>query len=85
MRIQPVKIKLRFFPTTQNPSEIIMSISEEKPAKLAIPEDSTLRRHFLTQLRAVVEAEVLPASMDSSLSHYYEATVAAEYQKRLAA
>lgn len=59
-------------------------MNEEK-AKLVVPEDSMLRRHFLTQLRAVVEAEVLPKSADSILSHYYEAAVAAEIQKRLAA
>ena len=52
--------------------------------KLAIPQDSMLRRHFLTHLRAVVENEIVPKSVDPSLSHYYEASVAAEFQKRLA-
>jgi hypothetical protein len=52
--------------------------------KLVVPEDSMLKRHFLTQLRSVVEAEILPSSTDSSLRHYYEASVAAELQKRLA-
>jgi hypothetical protein len=62
-----------------------MSTSDEKPTKLAIPEDSMLRRHFLTQLRATVESDILPESADASLSHYYSAAIAAEYQKRLAA
>jgi hypothetical protein len=42
-----------------------------------------LRRHFLTHLRAEVENELLPQSSDSSLRHYYEASIAAEIQKRL--
>jgi hypothetical protein len=56
----------------------------EEKSKLAVPEDSTLRRHFLTQLRSVIEAEILPKSIDPALNHYYAAAVAAEFQKRLA-
>ncbi len=51
--------------------------------KLVIPEDSMLRRHFLTHLRAQVENELMPQSSDATLRHYYEASVAAEIQKRL--
>ena len=51
--------------------------------RLSVPEDSMLKRHFLTQLRADVENALLPNFADPSLKHYYEATVAAEYQKRL--
>jgi hypothetical protein len=50
---------------------------------LVIPEDSTLRRHFLTQLRAEVEADIVPKDVDDNLKHYYAANVAAEIQKRL--
>lgn len=56
---------------------------EEKP-KLVIPEDSMLKRHFLTQLRADIENSLVPNLIDPSLRHYYEASVAAEFQKRLA-
>ncbi len=51
--------------------------------KLVIPEDSMLKRHFLTHLRAQVENELMPQSSDATLRHYYEASVAAEIQKRL--
>jgi hypothetical protein len=56
----------------------------EEKTKLHIPEDSTLRRHFLTQLRAEIENTLTPDMSDPSLRHYYEASIAAEYQKRLA-
>ncbi len=54
-----------------------------KSSKLAVPEDSMLKRHFLTQLRADIENTMLPSLADPSLKHYYEASVAAEFQKRL--
>ncbi len=57
--------------------------SSKEKANLVIPEDSALKRHFLTQLRADIEKALLPNLPDPSLKHYYEATVAAEYQKRL--
>ncbi len=57
--------------------------AEVKP-KLVVPEDSMLRRHFLTHLRSQIEAEIMPHSIDPNLRHYYDASVAAEIQKRLA-
>lgn len=74
----------KIFSNKASKATATVSVPVEKKHSLAIPEDSMLRRHFLTQLRAVVEAEVLPESLDPSLSHYYEASVAAEFQKRLA-
>jgi len=52
--------------------------------KVVVPEDSMLRRHFLTHLRTQVEAEIMPRTIDPNLRHYYDASVAAEIQKRLA-
>ncbi len=60
-----------------------MTTITEKPITV-VPEDSMLRRHFLTHIRAVVEADILPNNLDPALKHYYEANVAAEIQKRLA-
>ncbi len=57
--------------------------AEVKP-KLVVPEDSMLRRHFLTHLRSQIEAEIMPHPIDPNLRHYYDASVAAEIQKRLA-
>ncbi|MFA5924020.1 MAG: hypothetical protein WC856_22470 [Methylococcaceae bacterium] len=61
----------------------IATPSEVKP-KIVVPEDSVLRRHFLTHLRTEVEAEIILHSIDPNLRHYYDASVAAEIQKRLA-
>jgi hypothetical protein len=57
--------------------------AEVKP-KVVVPEDSILRRHFLTHLRTKVETEIMPHPIDPNLRHYYDASVAAEIQKRLA-
>lgn len=51
----------------------------------ALPQDSVLRRHFLAQLRAEVEASISPAPTDSVLRRHYQALVVAEMDKRLAA
>ena len=56
----------------------------EVKQKVVVPEDSMLRRHFLTHLRTEVEAEIMLHPIDPNLRHYYEASVAAEIQKRLA-
>ena len=52
---------------------------------LALPQDSVLRRHFLTQLRAEVEASLSPVPSDSVLRRHYQALVTAEMDKRVAA
>jgi hypothetical protein len=57
--------------------------AEVKP-KVVVPEDSMLRRHFLTHLRTEVETEIMPHPIDPNLRHYYDASVATEIQKRLA-
>jgi hypothetical protein len=56
------------------------NLNQSKPK---LPEDTMLRRHFLTQLRIEIENNLVPKLFDPSLWHYYEASVAAEYQKRL--
>lgn len=72
-----------FFSGKTNKSTATTETVEEKP-KLLVPEDSMLKRHFLTQLRADIENSLAPNFSDASLKHYYEASVAAEMQKRLA-
>ncbi len=55
---------------------------------LAIPEDSVLRRHFITQLRSEIERDLYPprpsSSSDSILQRHYDAMVDAELENRLA-
>lgn len=49
-----------------------------------IPEDSTLRRHCLTNYRAEIEAAFAPRPTDSVLKRHHDALIAAELEKRLA-
>jgi len=60
-------------------------ITEAATKKMAvIPEDSVLKRHFLTHLRAEIEADLFPRPSDSILQRHYDAMVAAELKSRLA-
>ena len=48
-----------------------------------IPEDSMLKRHFLTNLRASIESELSPRPTCSTLRRHYDAQVIVEMDKRL--
>lgn len=48
-----------------------------------IPEDSTLRRHFMTNLKMQVESELFPRPTCSTLKRHYDTHVLAEVEKRL--
>jgi hypothetical protein len=72
-----------FFPKVLSKSAQSQSNPAELSPKLFIPQDSTLRRHFLTQLRADIENDLMPAKVEPDVREYYEASVAAEFQKRL--
>lgn len=45
---------------------------------LQIPEDSTLKRHFVSILKAEIESELPPRPTDSTLKRHYDAKVQAE-------
>lgn len=60
-----------------------LEASIQQPRQSKIPEDSTLRRHFLTQLRAEVESEFAPSPTDSALRRHHDALIDAEYEQRL--
>lgn len=51
----------------------------------AMPEDSTLRRHFLTQLRAEIEDGFGPRPSDSALKRHYDAMVNAAFEEKVQA
>ncbi|GAB4255834.1 MAG: hypothetical protein Kow0065_04200 [Methylomicrobium sp.] len=51
--------------------------------KICVPEDSVLRRHLLTQLRAEIEASLLPVPSDCVLQRHYKQLVEAKLQDRL--
>ncbi|MBD9362183.1 hypothetical protein [Methylomonas fluvii] len=48
-----------------------------------LPEDSVLKRHFLTQLQSEIEATLFPRPTDSMLQRHYDALVAAKLENRL--
>jgi Rod binding domain-containing protein len=52
--------------------------------KLKIPEDSTLKRHFLSALKAEVEAGMPARPTESTLMRHYDATVQSKVENLLA-
>jgi hypothetical protein len=61
--------------------ERISALSTE--STVLIPEDSVLRRHFMTQLRNEIEMNLFPRPTDSTLQRHYDAMVAMELENRL--
>ncbi|WP_305908839.1 hypothetical protein Q9L42_008655 [Methylomarinum sp. Ch1-1] len=57
----------------------------KQPPAVAVPEDSMLRRHFLSQLRREIEAGFGSRPTDSTLKRHYDAMVDAEYETRIQA
>lgn len=68
-------------------------VSKDKSGELAVarsggnmqlmPQDSVLRRHYITQLRSEIELELFPRPTDFNLQRHYDALVAAELENRL--
>ena len=58
-------------------------ISAAGDAGLILPEDSILKRHFLTQLQSEIEATLFPRPTDSMLQRHYDSLVAAKVENRL--
>ena len=51
--------------------------------KISMPEDSTLKRHFLSNLQAEVESELSPRPTCSMLKRHFDSLVLAEVDKRV--
>lgn len=51
--------------------------------KTIVPEDSTLKRHFLSNLQAEVESELPPRPTCSMLKRHFDSLVLTEVDKRL--
>lgn len=71
----------------QNKSENNRHISQfdrnESSPLSAIPEDSTLKRHFVTQLRAEI-IDIYPSRpTDSTLGRHYDGLISAELERKL--
>lgn len=61
-------------------NEVSTHASEQKPL---IPEDSVLKRHYLTQLRSEIEQELFPRPTDFNLQRHYDSLIAAEIENRV--
>lgn len=57
---------------------------EAEEMAAAVPEDSVLRRHFITQVRSEIEQDLFPRPTDFNLQRHYDSLVEAELQNRLA-
>ncbi|MGR9044913.1 MAG: hypothetical protein ACU83N_06440 [Gammaproteobacteria bacterium] len=64
-------------PSDQLEEEDLM-LEQEK-----IPEDSVLRRHFLTNLQSEIEASLFARPTDAVLQRHYDTLVMNEVKKRL--
>lgn len=61
------------------------AFSDNSSRKVKVPEDSVLKRHFLSALRARIEAEFHPRPTDSTLKRHYDSLIHSEMQSRLIA
>ena len=57
--------------------------ASSKTQKQQLPQDSILRRHYLTQLRFDFESTLPPSPTDSILKRHYGSLLANEMAKRL--
>lgn len=66
--------------------EVIAVVAEvaTDSVKIAVPEDSALRRHFLAQLEADVAASLPAEPGDSTLKRHYQQLLAAKIAEQLA-
>ncbi|MDD1621907.1 MAG: hypothetical protein LUQ11_10545 [Methylococcaceae bacterium] len=79
-----------FMPTTWFSKVVVNEESkrintQRSESLLVIPEDSVLRRHFITQLRSQIERDMYPRPIDPTLQRLYDAMVDDELENRLAA
>ena len=58
-------------------------VETKKAASLQVPEDSTLKRHFISALKVEVEVSMGPRPTDSTLKRHYDAAVQAELDSLL--
>jgi hypothetical protein len=58
--------------------------SPKSKNRALLPEDSVLRRHYITQLRKEIEQDLFPRPSESTLQRHYDALVNSELENRLA-
>lgn len=73
-------------PTIPSPRiEAVIKDHRGQENKQKIPQDSILKRHFLTHVRAQIESRFAPRPSDSILARHYDSLIAAEVKKQLEA
>ncbi len=70
------------FSGSKTPSPVDQKMGKEKI--ISVPEDSTLKRHFLNNLQVEVESELPPRPTCSMLKRHFDTLVIAEMDERLA-
>lgn len=65
-------------------ADVVETAVEESAVKLQIPQDSTLKRHFIATLKAEIEAGMPARPTDAASRNKYDATVQAKLEKLLA-
>ncbi|MBU2571317.1 MAG: hypothetical protein KJ725_15065 [Gammaproteobacteria bacterium] len=73
-----IEVKLK-----SSPIEHAVGTPSNSDSKHEVPEDSVLRRHWLTQLRSEIEASLFPRPTDCVLQRHYEQLVDSELENRL--
>ena len=78
---------------TNKPSEVITKkaapvaatkqATKVSTAQLQIPEDSTLKRHFISALKCQIESEMPPRPTESTLKRHYDSTVQSKLENLL--
>ncbi|HBA66441.1 MAG TPA: hypothetical protein DCZ48_09780 [Methylococcaceae bacterium] len=59
------------------------SNAKNEPEQITIPEDSVLRRHFISQLRSEIETEIYPRPTEATLQRHYDQLIEAELASHL--
>jgi len=72
-----------WYPKFLRKSYTDLSADQSNASPFLLPEDSVLRRHFITQLRSEIELELFPRPTDATLQRHYDALVAAKLENRL--
>jgi len=63
--------------------DIKSEAAEIKATKLQVPEDSALKRHFMSALKAQIESDMQPCPTESTLKRHYDSTVQAKLENLL--
>jgi len=71
-------------PVAAKAKKTIEKPASETVAKIQVPEDSTLKRHFISALKAEIEASMGACPTDETLKRRYNEAVQAELDKKLA-